>query len=144
MGAEFVWIPAGKFVMGSPAHEAGRYAHEVQREVTLTTGYWMGKREVTQGQWEAVMGATGIAPFPGETVNRTWPWLCVPECAATGMNWIEIQRFIRTLNSRESGSGYEYRLPTEAEWEYAARAGTTGPRYGELDAIAWHGGNQGD
>ena len=57
LGAEFVWIPAGKFIMGSPANEAGRQPDEVQHEVTLSAGYWMGKHEVTQREWVAVMGS---------------------------------------------------------------------------------------
>ena len=136
LGAEFVWIPAGKFIMGSPADEAGREPDEVQHSVTISTGYWMGKHEVTQREWVAVMGANPSAPdlpYNG----------CVPECPVDRVSWDEVQVFIRNLNSRESGRGYVYRLPTEAEWEYAARAGTSGARYGEFDAIAWHSSNSG-
>ncbi len=123
LGAEFKWIPAGKFVMGSPADEAGRQADEVQHSVTISAGYWMGKHEVTRREWHAVMGTTD-APDHG-----AYPVFASPEQA---------REFIRKLNEREAGRGYVYRLPTEAEWEYAARAGTTGAHYGELDGIAWH------
>ena len=130
LGMEFVWIPAGSFLMGSPEDEEGRWDDERQHEVRISQGYWMKKHEVTQGEWEAVMG-TNPSYFPN----------CGPRCPVDSVSWDDTQEFIRRLNSRESGSGYAYRLPTEAEWEYGARAGTTGARYGELDAIAWHQGN---
>ena len=136
LGAEFVWIPAGKFIMGSPADEALRAPDEVQHEVTISAGYWMGKHEVTQREWVALMGSNPSAP------NLPYDG-CVPECPVELVSWDDVQAFIRKLNERESGRGYVYRLPTEAEWEYAARAGTTGARYGELDAIAWYAGNSG-
>ena len=127
----FVWIPAGTFVMGSPKDEDGhRELFEGQHQVQLSQAFWMGKFEVTQREWEAVMGENpshfDCARCPVETVS-----------------WVDVQEFIRRLNERESGSGYVYRLPTEAEWEYAARAGTTGARYGELDEIAWYRDNSG-
>ena len=129
VGAEFKWIPAGKFVMGSPADEAGRQPDEVQHDVTISAGYWMGKYEVTRGEWHAVMGTTADVPWTED----------LPVIA----NVEQAREFIRKLNERESGRGYVYRLPTEAEWEYAARAGTTGagPRYRELDNVAWYPGN---
>ena len=133
LGAEFVWIPAGKFIMGSPADEALPEPDEVQHEVTISAGYWMGKHEVTQREWEAVMGSNPSGPIP---------W-CGLECPVDLVSWEDVQVFIRKLNEREAGRGYVYRLPTEAEWEYAARAGTTGARYGPFDAIAWHSENSG-
>ena len=133
LGMEFVGIPAGSFVMGSPEDEAGRYSNEVQHEVRISRGFWMGRYEVTQGEWEAVMGE-----------NPSYFGVCGARCPVEMVSWDDVQEFIRRLNERESGSGYEYRLPTEAEWEYAARAGTTGARHGELDEIAWYSGNSGD
>ena len=68
---------------------------------------------------------------------------CGPRCPVESVSWDDTQEFIRRMNARESGSGYVYRLPTEAEWEYGARAGTTGARYGALDEIAWYSANCG-
>ena len=133
LGMEFVGVPAGSFVMGSPEDEEGRYSDEVQREVRISRGFWIGRYEVTQGEWEAVMGANPSFFFDE----------CGVRCPVETVSWEDVQEFIRRLNARETGRGYVYRLPTEAEWEYAARAGTTGARYGELDEIAWYGGNSG-
>ena len=132
LGMEFVWIPAGRFVMGSPKNEADRFYDEVQHEVRISRGYWLGKYEVTQGEWEAVMGGN---PSHFDECGEG----CPVEMVSSG----DVQEFIRKLNAGESGKGYRYRLPTEAEWEYAARAGTTGVRHGELDSIAWYAGNSG-
>ena len=135
LGMEFMWIPAGRFLMGSPEDEEGRHvsATEVQHEVRISEGFWMKKYEVTQGEWELVMGA-----------NPSYYDECGPRCPVEGVSWDDTQEFIRGLNKGKSGRGYRYRLPTEAEWEYAARAGTTGARYGELGEIAWYGENSGD
>ena len=127
---EFEWIPAGTFMMGSPEDEEGHDSDERQREVRISEGFWMGKYEVTQGEWEAVM-QTNPSRFQE----------CGALCPVEQVTWHAAQEFIRRLNERKAGSGYLYRLPTEAEWEYAARAGTTGARYGKLDEIAWHGSN---
>ena len=129
---EFARIPAGSFVMGSPEDEQGRSSVERQHEVRISRDFWMGKYEVTQGEWEAVMGS-----------NPSLHKVCGAQCPVENVSWDDAQEFIRKLNERESGSGYAYRLPTEAEWEYAARAGTTGARHGELDEIAWYGDNIG-
>ena len=69
---------------------------------------------------------------------------CGPRCPVESVTWHDMREFIGRLNEQESGQGYEYRLPSEAEWEYAARAETTGARYGVLDEIAWHSGNSGN
>ena len=145
LGMEFVWIPAGNFLMGSTLDQLQSSHYE--REVRISEGFWIGKYEVTQGEWEAVMG-TNPSHFPD----------CGPRCPVENVSWHDAQAFIRRLNERESGSryvyrlprfirrlngsGHVYRLPTDAEWEYAARAGTTGIRYGELDEIAWYIGQQ--
>ena len=133
LGMEFVGVSAGSFVMGSPEDEEGRYSNERQREVRISRGFWLGKYEVTQEEWQAVMGA-----------NPSLFDECGSRCPVEAVSWEDVQAFIRRLNERESGSGHEYRLPTEAEWEYAARAGTTGARHGELDEIAWYIDNSGD
>ena len=132
LGMEFVWIPAGTFLMGSPEDEEGRLFNERQHEVRISQGYWLKKHEVTQGEWVAVMG-TNPSHFSD----------CGSRCPVERVSWGDTQEFIRRLNSRESGSGHVYRLPTEAEWEYAARAGTPGARYGELDVVAWYSANSG-
>ena len=107
---EMVLIPAGKFVMGTPDPEKNRKVYgETQHEVTLTKPFYMGKYEVTLEQWNAVMGKNPIrgrgAKLPVDKVS-----------------WEECQEFVKKLNAKTNGG---YRLPTEAEWEYACRAGTT-------------------
>ena len=130
---EFVRIEAGSFLMGSPEDEEGRSGRrERQHEVRISQGFWMGKYEVTQQEWEAVMGT-----------NPSYSKDCGPRCPVEKVSWDDTQEFIRRLNELASGRGYEYRLPTEAEWEYAARAGTRGAHYGELGEIAWYGDNSG-
>ena len=132
LGMEFAWIPAGDFEMGSPEGEAGRDDDERQHGVRISEGFWMGKYEVTQGEWEAVMGSN---PSNFKGCGR---------CPVEQVSWNEVQGFVRNLNERESRSGNKYRLPTEAEWEYAARSGTVGAHYGDLDEIAWYDENSGD
>jgi formylglycine-generating enzyme required for sulfatase activity len=106
---EMLLIPAGKFKMGSPASEKNRFDVETQHEVTITKPFYMGKYEVTQEQWEAVMGNN-----PSETKGAKLP--------VTDVSWEDCQEFIKKLNAKTDGG---YRLPTESEWEYACRAGTT-------------------
>ena len=132
LGMEFVKVPAGTFVMGSPDDEEGREVGEHQHQVRISHGFWMGKYEVTQGEWEGVM----------ETNPSDFSYLG-PRFPVDNVSWNDAEEFIWRLNERESERGYRYRLPTETEWEYAVRAGTTGARYGELDEIAWYEGNSG-
>ena len=128
-----MWVPAGRFVMGSPEGVVGRDDDEgPMHEVRISRGYWLGKYEVTQGEWEAVMGEN-----PSNFKE------CGSRCPVDSVSWEDVQEFTQKLNERESGSGNRYRLPTEAEWEYAARAGTAGARYGEVGEIAWYEGNSG-
>ena len=128
IGMEFVLVPAGEFDMGSTSDEARSNEQPVTR-VQISRGFYMGKHEVTQGQWEAVMGNR-----PSHFGN------CGGDCPVEQVSWSNVQEFVRKLNEIEGGTAY--RLPTEAEWEYAARAGTTGERYSDdLDAIAWWSGN---
>ena len=126
LGMEFAWIPAGSFLMGSPKGEKDRSRDERQHMVRISEGFWMKTYEVTQGEWVTVMGEN-----PSNFKKCGW------RCPVEKVSWNDAQEYIRRLNGRESGNGYLYRLPTEAEWEYAARAGTTGPRYGELKQVAW-------
>ncbi|MDM8516894.1 formylglycine-generating enzyme family protein [Desulfobacterales bacterium HSG16] len=113
---EFVKIPAGEFIMGSPEDEEGRYDREKQHRVTLTKNYYMQKTEVTQAQWEAVVGNK-----PSYFKN------CGDDCPVENVSWNDVQDFIKKLNKRTKTT--LFRLPTEAEWEYACRAGTTTPFY---------------
>jgi len=106
---EMLLIPAGTFMMGSPESEKGRSNDETQHEVTLTKPFYMGKYEVTQEQWEAVMGNN-----PSLRKGAKLP--------VTDVSWNDCKDFIKQLNAKTNGG---YRLPTESEWEYACRAGTT-------------------
>ena len=140
MGMKFVLVPAGTFMMGSPLNEKGRNSDEMQHRVTITRSFYLQTTEVTQGQWQAIM-VNNPSHFSG----------CGENCPVEKVSWHDIQRFIKRLNERE-GKG-RYRLPTEAEWEYAARAGSTTPfPNGEItvtgcgfdanmDQIGWYCGN---
>ena len=127
-GMEFVWIPAGEFRMGSTSDESFSDERPVT-EVWISEGFWLGKYEVTQEDWSLVMGANP-SYFPG-----CW------RCPVDSVSWEDVQEFIGRLDSEEGTN--LYRLPTEAEWEYAARAGMADDRYGSLDTISWYGGNSG-
>ncbi len=122
---ELVHIPAGTFMMGSPWTERGRTSNETQHSVTLTKGFFIGKYEVTQAQWQAVMGH-----------NPAHFTACGGDCPVENVSWNEIcggstgsdctsSSFIGRLNAYLTTT--KFRLPTEAEWEYAARAGTNTP-----------------
>ena len=134
------WIPPGKFEMGSPEGapnlEVYEVRYEVQHTVTLTRGFWMSDHQVTQGEYVDVMGSnpsnfTGLSSLPVESVS--WD-----EAAEFCQKLTELQRVEEIIPD-----GWGWRLPTEAEWEYAARAGTKGARYGKLDLIAWYEKNSG-
>jgi formylglycine-generating enzyme required for sulfatase activity len=141
---DMVWIEAGTFKMGSPEEELGRNSDEVQHEVKISKGFWMGKTEVTQGQWNAVMGSNK-STYGG---NNNLP--------VTNVTWEKAMGFCKELTKmeKEAGNlpeGYKYTLPTEAQWEYACRAGTrTSLNSGEnitaevgecpnLDKVGWYG-----
>lgn len=123
---QFSQIPTGTFQMGSTAG----YSDELPVHTVTISSFNMQKTEVTQGQWRAVMGT-----------NPSYFSTCGDTCPVENVSWNDIQTFLTTLNARTPG--VTYRLPTEAEWEYAARAGTTGETYGALDAIAWYDVNSG-
>jgi uncharacterized protein (TIGR02996 family) len=121
----FAWIPPGSFCIGSPVGEARRFENESQREVTLTRGFWMGVHEVTQGQWQRIIGTTpAYFSRTGRYADR------VKKISAASLasfpienvSWDEMQTFLARLGEQ---LGQQFRLPTEAEWEYACRAGTT-------------------
>jgi formylglycine-generating enzyme required for sulfatase activity len=106
------WIPAGTFLMGSPSGEPERFGDETQHEVTLTQGFWLADTACTQELWEAVMGSN-----PSRFKGADNP--------VEQVSWQDCQEFLRRANAGHPGLGL--RLPTEAEWEYACRAGTTTP-----------------
>ncbi len=112
---EFTWVPAGSFIRGSSVAEIGRKEDEgPMHEVRISSGFYLGRHEVTQGEWIAVMETI---PWLGEDfmqLNADHP--------AVYVNWPDAQAFVRALNAAANDS--LYRLPTEAEWEYAARAGS--------------------
>lgn len=126
---KFVKIKAGTFLMGSPKNEEGRYDAETEHEVQLTMGFEMQATQITQAQWASIMKNN-----PSSIIGDNLP--------VTNVSWFDVKEYIKKLNL--SQKKYVYRLPTEAEWEYAARAGTVGPRYfylSNLDDNAWHHGN---
>ena len=135
------WIPPGQFLMGSPAGEAGRYSDEgPQHEVLIAEGYWLFDTPCTQALWEAVMGEN-----PSRFRSPTRP--------VEQVSYEDVQTFLQELNARVEGLNLS--LPSEAQWEYACRAGTTTATWAgdltilgennapELDKIAWYGGNSG-
>jgi len=140
IGMKFVLIFPDSFDMGSPEDEKGRDKDEFLHEVTLNKQFYMGLTEVTQGQWKRVMG-----------INPSFFWNCGSDCPVENVSFEDCQKFIKELNRMEKTN--RYRLPTEAEWEFAARAGSqnalnTGPmtiagwnKSPELDEVGWYIGN---
>ncbi len=132
---EMVHIPAGTFTMGSPSTESGRDSDEgPQHQVTITKDFYLGKYEVTQAQWEAVMGSN---PSSSYGVRPNYP--------VYNVSWNDCQSYIEKLNQMGQGT---FRLPTEAEWEYACRAGTQtrfywgdDPNETQIKDYAWYDGN---
>ena len=109
----FRWCPAGMFMMGSPEDELGKYLYETQHQVTLTQGFWMLETEVTQEMWRSVMGNN-----PSKFVGSRKP--------VESVSWDNCQEYIQKLNALDvAPAGYKFSLPTDAQWEYACRAGTT-------------------
>ena len=128
-GIEFVRISPGSFQMGCSIGDRECGSDEnLAHQVTISKGFELGKYEVTQTQWEVVMG-TNPSEFKGANLPVTHVW------------WDAVAAFLTRLNARNSG--YRYRIPTEAEWEDAARAGTTGAHTGSVDAVAWYDRNSG-
>lgn len=154
-GYEMLWVSPGTFLMGSPSTEAGRYGDEQQHQVTLSQGFWVGKSEVTQGVWTAVMGS-----------NPSSFYYCGADCPVEQVSWCDAVWFANALSARDGFSAaYDgvddcpsdpegviwnrakdgYRLATEAEWEKAALGGQSADyrQQSDLEAIAWYGRNSG-
>jgi formylglycine-generating enzyme required for sulfatase activity len=134
-----VWIAPGTFAMGSARDERDSEKDErPQTVVTITKGFWLGQTLVTQGQYQALMGNS-----PSDFTAAG------PEAPVEQVSWGDATEFCRKLTEQERATGrlppgYVYTLPTEAQWEYACRAGTTGPFYADdLSSIAWYDGNSG-
>jgi formylglycine-generating enzyme required for sulfatase activity len=139
--SSFVLIAPGTLLMGSPDYETGRSSDEIMHEVTLTKGFHMQKTQLTQGQWKAVMGNNPASFSDGGD-----------DCPIESISWDQCREFIRRLNAGKDGI---YRLPTEAEWEYACRAGSLTPFCGGeiselycghdpvLSEAGWYCGNSG-
>lgn len=133
-GIEMVWCPPGEFLMGSPESEDGRLAFqaETQHRVTLTRGFWLAKTETTQALWERI-AEENPSRFKGS------------ELPVESVSWDNARVWLEKMNeAHPMSSGWKWDLPTEAQWEYACRAGTEGPFSGErLDAIGWYLVNSG-
>ena len=130
--AEMVWIAPGSFKMGDQTGK-GNADERPPREVRLTKGFWLGSTEVTQSQWRQIMPDN-----PSISKGNSLP--------VENVTWAEAMEFCRRLSERDRPGarlpvGAEYRLPTEAQWEYACRAGTAGDYAGGLDAMAWYDSN---
>ena len=120
---DMIWCPPGTFTMGSPTTEAGRGTNETEHNVSLTQGFYLGKYEVTQAQYEAVM--TGVTGDRNATPSN---WHGNPNRPVEMVSWDDTQVFLTRLNQQQAGNlpaGWSYVLPTESQWEYACRAGTT-------------------
>lgn len=134
VGAVLIRVPAGSFIMGSSESEDGHRIWERQREVTFCNDFYLGKTPVTQGQYRAVIGTN---PTDHEQID---------DAPVDSVNWNQANEFCLKLtkNDREAGvlpGDWEYRLPTEAEWEYVCRAGESNLRYRQLDDVAWYHDN---
>jgi formylglycine-generating enzyme required for sulfatase activity len=132
---ELLPVAPGTFLMGSPTDEPERFSDETQHSVRITKPYWLGKFPVTQAQWQAVMGSN---PSFSEGA----------QCPVENVSWDDATAFCEKVTNQERTAGrlpegYYYTLPTEAQWEYACRAGTTGAYSGsgKLDEMGWYDGN---
>jgi len=124
LGMKFAYCPPGTFLMGSPETEAGRQANEAQSTVTISQGFYLGRHEVTQAEFEQVMDRNPSAFSRTGTSNAVVKELDPSRFPVDSVTWSQAVEFCQRLSQRE---GKSYRLPTEAEWEYACRAGTSTP-----------------
>jgi hypothetical protein len=143
-GVRLILVTPGSFVMGSPPEEVGRQYWEGEREVTLSSEFYLGATPVTQRQYERVITCPTYAMCSWAEERSTDHM--AKDAPVDSVGWRGATEFCSRLTQidREAGilsKDWEYRLPTETEWEYACRAGTSGPTYGPLDSIAWHFGN---
>jgi formylglycine-generating enzyme required for sulfatase activity len=133
-GIELLLIPAGEFEMGSPSRGEDKFPNEYPaHKVTIKNSYYLGRSSVTQRQWKKIMGKN-LSHFKGE------------DRPVEMVSWIEVQKFVKKLNEKEHTD--KYRLPSEAEWEYACRAGTQtkynfGDDLSKLNEHAWYAENSG-
>lgn len=130
---DMVWCPPGTFIMGSPPEEPGRFADEDQIEVELTRGFWIARTQLTQKVWQELMG-NNPSNFKGD------------DRPVESVSWNDCQDFLRVLNDCYPVKDFAFRLPTEAQWEYACRAGTTtafscGDDPAQLGDYAWFSEN---
>jgi formylglycine-generating enzyme required for sulfatase activity len=129
MGTELVYVGPGYFLMGS---DNGEKDEVPVHQVTIKEGFYMGRFEVTQAEWYQIMGKNPSS-FQGTKLSDKQP--------VEQVSWDDVQDFLKILNQRHDG--FYYRLPSEAEWEYACRAGTTGDYAGDLNLMAWYQHNSG-
>lgn len=130
----FCYCPPGEFWMGSPEDEEGRSENETRRRVKITHGFWMLETPVTQGLYKAIKGCSNCEFQDGaEATSRP----------VENVSWEDCRLFAKTLNSRDLGidKNLKFRLPTEAEWEYACRAGTEGAYAGDPEKMGWFKNN---
>jgi formylglycine-generating enzyme required for sulfatase activity len=130
-GMEFVWVPAGCYEMGCGNWTSDCYRDEKPVHEVCVDGFWMGKTEVTQGQWKQIMGDNPAKFQKGDNYPLENAF------------WEEMEKFIIKLSTSSKGA-YKFRFPTEAEWEYACRGGGKPVKYAggsDLDQVAWYRGN---
>ena len=137
LALELLWLEPGTFLMGSSPEESSNPAERPQTKVTLSHGFWLGRTEVTQAQYEAVMGHN---PSSFKSVG--------PQAPVERVSWLDAMKFCQVLTDRERAAGrlpegHSFTLPTEAQWEYACRAGTTGDYARDPAATAWFDINSG-